>query len=80
MQLYFRDPVAEVTRPLVELTDWAVLDLAPGEKGTAEFSVTAEQFAYFGRDNTARVDAGEIVLQVGPDALTGARTSLTITD
>ncbi|TQJ52299.1 beta-glucosidase [Phycicoccus sp. SLBN-51] len=80
VQLYFRDPVAEVTRPLVELTDWAVLDLDPGETGTAEFTVTAEQFAYFGRDNTARVDAGEIVLQVGPDALTGKRTTLTIID
>ncbi|MDF2093568.1 glycoside hydrolase family 3 N-terminal domain-containing protein [Knoellia sp. 3-2P3] len=80
VQLYFRDPVAEVTRPLVELTDWAVIDLAPGEKGTVEFSVTADQFAYFGRDNTARVDAGEVVLQVGPDALTGARTTLTVTD
>jgi beta-glucosidase len=80
VQLYFRDPVAEVTRPLVELTDWAVLDLDPGETGTAEFTVTAERFAYFGRDNTARVDAGEIVLQVGPDALTGKRTTLTIID
>ncbi|MDF2145584.1 glycoside hydrolase family 3 N-terminal domain-containing protein [Knoellia sp. p5-6-4] len=80
VQLYFRDPVAEVTRPLVELTDWAVLDLAPGEKGTAEFTITADQFAYFGRDNTARVDAGEVVLQVGPNALTGARATLTLTD
>ena len=80
VQLYFRDPVAEVTRPLVELTDWAVLDLAPGEKGTAEFTVTAEQFAYFGRDNTTRVDTGEVVLRVGPDALTGSSTTLTITD
>jgi beta-glucosidase len=80
VQLYFRDLVAEVTRPLVELTDWAVLDLAPGEKGTAEFTVTAEQFAYFGRDNTSRVDTGEVVLQVGPDALTGARTTVTVTD
>ncbi|SES45327.1 beta-glucosidase [Pedococcus cremeus] len=79
VQLYFRDPVAEVTRPLVELTDWAVLDLGPGDTGTAEFTVTAEQFAYFGRDNTARVDAGEIVLQVGPDALTGARTTVIVT-
>ena len=31
VQLYFRDPVAEVTRPLVELTDWALVDLEPGQ-------------------------------------------------
>ena len=53
MQLYFRDPVAEVTRPLTELLDWEALVLLPGEKGVARFAVTAEQFAYFGRDNTA---------------------------
>ena len=56
-----------------------MLGLDPGETGTAKFTVTAEQFVYFGRDNKARVDAGEIVLQVGPDALTGVRTTLTVT-
>ena len=78
VQLSFRDPVAQVTRPLTELVDWAVLDLAPGEKGTATFTVRADQFAYFGRDNTLRVDAGEITLVAGPDALHGSRLSLTV--
>ena len=31
VQLYLADPVAQVTRPLVELTDWRLVDLAPGE-------------------------------------------------
>ncbi len=31
VQLYVSDPVAQVTRPLVELTDWRLVDLAPGE-------------------------------------------------
>ncbi|KQZ90229.1 hypothetical protein ASD62_13940 [Phycicoccus sp. Root563] len=78
VQLSFRDPVAQVTRPLVELVDWAFLDLAPGEKGTASFTVRADQFAYFGTDNTTRVDAGEIVLVAGPDALHGSRLSLRV--
>ena len=79
VQLYFRDPVAEVTRPLTELLDWEALVLLPGEKGVARFAVTAEQFAYFGRDNTARTDLGEIVLRVGPDALRGGTVSLRVT-
>ena len=78
VQLYFRDPVAEVTRPLTELLDWEALVLLPGEKGVARFAVTAEQFAYFGRDNTARTDLGEIVLRVGPDALRGGTVSLRV--
>jgi beta-glucosidase len=68
VQLYFRDPVAQVTRPLVELTDWALVDLQPGQSELVTFKVHARQFAYAGRDLTARVDEGEIVLLTGPDA------------
>ncbi len=68
VQLYFRDPVAEVTRPLVELTDWALVDLEPGQAREVTFDVQAEQFAYAGRDLTTRVDEGEIVLLTGPDS------------
>ena len=68
VQIYFRDPVAEVTRPLVELIDWALVDLAPGESREVTFDVRAVQFAYAGRDLTTRVDEGEIVLLTGPDS------------
>ena len=68
VQLYFRDPDAEVTRPLVELTDWALVDLEPGQAREVTFDVRAEQFAYAGRDLTTRVDEGEIVLLTGPDS------------
>jgi beta-glucosidase len=79
VQLSFRDPVAQVTRPLTELVDWVALDLEPGEKGTATFTVRADQLAYYGRDNVLRIDAGEIVLSAGPDALHGSTLSLTVT-
>ena len=68
VQLYFRDPVAQVTRPLVELTDWAFVDLPPGQSRQVTFEVSADQFAYVGRDLTARVEEGEIVLLTGPDS------------
>lgn len=79
VQLSFRDPVAQVTRPLTELVDWVALDLGPGERGTASFTVRAEQLAYYGRENVLRLDAGEIVLSAGPDALHGSPLSITIT-
>jgi beta-glucosidase len=78
VQLSFRDPVAQVTRPLTELVDWVALDLEPGEKGTATFTVRSDQLAYYGRDNVLRVDPGEIVLTAGPDALHGSRLSITV--
>ena len=78
VQLYVSDPVAQVTRPLVELADWRLVDLAPGESREVGFDVRAEQFAYAGRDHTFRVDEGEIVLSTGPDAARLQPVSLTV--
>ena len=79
VQLYFRDPVAQVTRPLVELTDWALVDLEPGQAREVTFDVRASHFAYAGRDLTTRVDEGEIVLLTGPDAARLQPVSVTVT-
>lgn len=79
VQLYVRDPVAEVTRPLAELTDWQLVDLPPAESREVSFSVRAEQFAYHGRDLSKRVDAGTIVLLTGPDARRLRPVTLTVT-
>ena len=78
VQLYFRDPVAEVTRPLTELADWVALDLGPGETGTARFTVTARQFGYHGRDLRHCVDRGDLELRVGPDAIRGDTVTVTV--
>ncbi|WP_083707507.1 glycoside hydrolase family 3 N-terminal domain-containing protein [Intrasporangium flavum] len=78
VQLYFRDPVAQVTRPLVELSDWAVVELEPGAARDVLFDVRAEQFAYYGRDLAARVDDGAIELLTGPDAASLQSVTLTI--
>ncbi|MEW1952048.1 glycoside hydrolase family 3 N-terminal domain-containing protein [Terrabacter sp. NPDC080008] len=79
VQLYFRDPVAQVTRPLVELMDWALVDLVPGEAREVTFDVRAEHTAYAGRDLTTRVDDGEIVLLTGPDSARLQPVSVTVT-
>jgi beta-glucosidase len=78
VQVYVSDPVAEVTRPLVELTDWRLVDLAPGDSREVSFDVSAEQFAYAGRDHTFRVDEGEIVLSTGPDSARLQAVSVTV--
>lgn len=79
VQLYAHDPVADVTRPEVELVAWRAVDLAAGESVEVELPVAATDFAYFGRDLTERVDAGDIVLLTGPDAATLRPVTLTLT-
>lgn len=78
VQLYAHDPVADVTRPTVELVAWRVVDLEPGATTEVTFDVTAQQFSYTGADLTERVDAGEIALLTGPDAATLRPVTLTV--
>jgi beta-glucosidase len=68
VQLYGRDPVARVTRPLVELLDWRAVDLAAGATERVEFTVVPGQFAYYDGQMQERVDEGEVVLLTGPSS------------
>ncbi len=79
VQAYFRDPVAQVTRPLVELLDWRCVDLEPGQRVDVTFEVSATAFAYFGISLTERVDEGEVHLLTGPDAAHLQQVSLRVT-
>lgn len=78
VQLYVHDVVAEVTRPLAELADWATVDLRPGESKRVRFAVTAAMFGYHDRSMTWRVDPGEVDVIIGANAAYGARARLTL--
>jgi beta-glucosidase len=80
VQLYLRDLVADVTRPLRELADWMSLELEAGATGTVTFTVTPEQFSYYDRTMTLRIDAGEALVTVGPDASCGTPTRIRVTE
>jgi beta-glucosidase len=79
VQLYLRDIVADVTRPLLELADWVSLVLEAGAVGTANFTITPEQLAYYDRTMTRRIDPGEALVTVGPDASGGSCARITVT-
>lgn len=79
VQLYLRDLVADVVRPLVELADWQLVDLEPGRSTKVTFKITAEMFAYWGRDLTRRVDPGEVDVIIGPNAAHGSSARAVIT-
>lgn len=66
--LFIRDLVASVARPLLELKDWAKVVLAPGEKRTIAFALTAEMLAFAGADGEPVVEAGEFEIFVGRSA------------
>ncbi|MBO3745281.1 glycoside hydrolase family 3 C-terminal domain-containing protein [Streptosporangiaceae bacterium NEAU-GS5] len=65
VQLYLRDVLAQVTRPVRQLAGFARIALAPGESREAVFHVHADRTAFTGRDLRRIVEPGEIEVLVG---------------
>lgn len=66
VQLYARDRVASVTRPVAQLLAYQRVPLEPGESVSVSFAVPATRLAFTGRDGRRIVEPGEIELWVGP--------------
>ena len=65
MQLYVRDPVATVTRPVKELKGFKRITLKPGEEKTVEFKLTLEDISFLNHEMRRVVEPGEIRVMVG---------------
>lgn len=68
VQLYIRDMVGEVVRPVKELKDFQKIILDAGEKKKITFTITEEQLRYHHSDLTYASDAGEFTVFVGRNA------------
>jgi hypothetical protein len=68
VQLYLRDPVAQVTRPVLQLVGFARVSCEPLESRRVSFTLHADRTAYTGRDLRRIVDAGEVHVMVGSSA------------
>ena len=73
-QLYVRDLVGNVTRPVRELKGFQRVRLAPGETRTLTFELTADDLAFYGRDNTLIVEPGDFHVWVGGSSETELHT------
>jgi beta-glucosidase len=75
VQLYVRDLVGNVTRPVRELKGFRRVRLPPGRTVTVSFRLGSDDFAFFGRDNTLIVEAGEFHLWAGGSSETELRAA-----
>jgi beta-glucosidase len=64
-QLYVRDLVGNVTRPVRELKGFRRIHLEPGETTTVVFDLHSDDLAFFGRENTLITEPGDFHLWVG---------------
>jgi beta-glucosidase len=65
VQLYVRDRVSSVTRPVKELKGFERVSLQPGQTRTVTFEVTPAHLALYDIDMVFRVEPGEFTLMVG---------------
>ncbi|WP_404334131.1 glycoside hydrolase family 3 N-terminal domain-containing protein [Sphingomonas sp. MMS12-HWE2-04] len=68
VQLYIRDRVASVTRPVRELKAFRKLALAPGQSETVTFKLRRDLLLFIGRDDKPTVEPGTFDLWVAPSA------------
>jgi beta-glucosidase len=68
VQLYVRDLVSSVTRPVKELKGFERVTLEPGETRTVSLDVTPDRLAFYDIDMVYRVEPGEFRLMVGPSS------------
>jgi beta-glucosidase len=68
VQLYIRDPVASLARPVKELKDFKRVTLQAGEKRTVEFTLTRDQLAFWNREMRFVVEPGEFRVMVGTNS------------
>ncbi|HEX6962457.1 MAG TPA: glycoside hydrolase family 3 C-terminal domain-containing protein, partial [Lacipirellula sp.] len=80
VQLYIRDLVSSVTRPVKELKGFQRVPLAPGETKTIQFEIGPESLAFWNIDKVYAVETGEFDIMVGLDSVNTQSTLLRVTD
>ncbi|MDM3870036.1 beta-glucosidase BglX [Porticoccus sp. W117] len=68
VQLYIRDLVGSVTRPVKELKGFQRVLLQPGEQKTITFTLHTDELAFYGRDMQLNTEPGSFQAWVGGDS------------
>lgn len=79
VQLYIRDVVASVTRPVKELKGFSRVTLQPGEKKRVEFALGSAELGSYNRDMKFVVEPGDFKVMIGPNSADLIETTLKVT-
>lgn len=75
VQLYIRDLVGSVTRPVKELKGFKKIMLEPGQEQTLEFTISSMDLRFYNRQMDFTAEPGDFELFIGPNSDTGNKTS-----
>jgi beta-glucosidase len=68
VQLYIRDLISSVTRPVKELKGFVRISLKPGESRKVSFEITPEELAFHNIDMKYVVEPGDFEIMTGPSS------------
>ncbi|GHE67415.1 glycosyl hydrolase [Roseivirga thermotolerans] len=71
VQLYVRDMVGSVTRPVKELKGFEKIKLKPGESKRVSFNLSAKDLAFYTLDMRFEAEPGDFKVFIGPNSSTG---------
>ncbi len=65
VQLYIRDVVGSITRPVKELKGFQKIELNPGETKTISFKITPDDLKFYNADLKYDWEPGEFIIMIG---------------
>ena len=80
VQLYIRDNVSTVTRPILELKGFEKIFLKKGESKTVVFEITPDKLKYFDRNMHEVVEPGRFTIYVGRSSVDLKSVELNVID
>jgi beta-glucosidase len=78
VQLYVRDLVGSVTRPVKELKGFQRVTLQPGESKDVTFTLAAADLAFYTANGTWEAEPGDFVAFIGPNSRDTQETPFTL--
>ena len=78
-QLYIRDMVGSITRPVKELKGFQKVFLKAGESRTLNFKLTASDLAFYNSDLIFKSELGDFKVFVGTNSASGLEASFELT-
>ena len=79
VQMYVRDDVGSLTRPVRELKAFTRIHLAAGEATTVHLAIPSSDLAFTGADMKRHVEPGVFTVFVGPHAAQGLEAHFAVT-
>jgi beta-glucosidase len=78
VQMYIRDDVSSVTRPLLELKGFKRVTLQPGETRTVTFDIKPTDLWFYNTDMKRVVEPGTFTIFAGPNSVDLKKATLTV--